>query len=202
MELRVCAHLSAPTEGWVDKHKFLYLTFKALHILAHSNLSYLVSYSFQTQTLYPTVWVPSCPLKTPHIPDSWPSLRNFLLIEWSIVILFPQPVLSCPSRPRPVKFIHEPFLILKPAPLRFSIALRHILQSELYLVFNYLLFFKKRRLTLLFLINTECLEGRSVFSSWCACFSAGSPSAKLSILQALSNCRWFRLLLLAPVFLL
>lgn len=124
MELKVCAHLSAPTEGWVDKPKFLYLTFKALHIGAHSNLSYLVSYSFQIQTRYPTVRVPSCPLKTPHIPDSWPSLRNFLLIEWSIVILFPQPVLSCPSRPRPVKFIHEPFLILKPVLLRFSIALK------------------------------------------------------------------------------
>lgn len=28
--LRLCAQLSLSTEGWIDKHKFLYLTFKAL----------------------------------------------------------------------------------------------------------------------------------------------------------------------------
>lgn len=60
------AYLSVPTEGWVDKYKFLYQTFKALHILAHSNLSYLISYSSQIQILYPTVWAPTCPVKTPR----------------------------------------------------------------------------------------------------------------------------------------
>ena len=60
------AHLSAPTEGWVNKHECHYLTFKALHILAHSNLSYLISYSFQIQILYLTFWAPSCPVKTPQ----------------------------------------------------------------------------------------------------------------------------------------
>lgn len=30
MERRLCAQLSLSTEGWIDKNKFLYLTFKAL----------------------------------------------------------------------------------------------------------------------------------------------------------------------------
>lgn len=56
-------------------------------------------------------------------PDARPSRRNFLLLERPLGVVFLQPVLSCPPRPRPLRLIHEPFLISKPALLRFSIAL-------------------------------------------------------------------------------
>lgn len=79
---------------------------------------------------------------TTLIPDSWPWLRNFLLLEWPVVTWFLWPVLSCPSRPSKDKCIPEPFLILKPALLRFYAALRKAphRQSGSYLVFYYLLF--------------------------------------------------------------
>lgn len=40
--------------------------FQGPHIPFHSNLSYLVSYSFQIQILSPTAWASSCPDKTPR----------------------------------------------------------------------------------------------------------------------------------------
>lgn len=102
-----------------------------------SNLSCLVSCCFRTQTPYPTVRAPSCPPATALLPDSWPQLRNFLLLQWPIVTALPEPALARPSRPRPVSFLPNlPGVTTGPSQVFCSAGERcHTPRSELHLVF-------------------------------------------------------------------
>lgn len=177
-------HLSAPAEGWVNKHKCLYLTFKAFHILPIP--TYPISFPILSKFRFSTHQFGLLAVLSKHrtIPDSWPWLRNFLLLEWPIVICFPSqffPVLRAQRQ----TYHSWTFSDIKTCTSQVFWHFRKAPHRQVGHILSFIICYFKKRINLAFPDEILSFSKKECFLYLTGCVCRSVSFAKLSILGRL-----------------